>query len=173
MTPPNLTGSALAAWHRSEADRIEAEEQARRPALAAGQVWKDPATGSEWIACVNDLLVNPWSGVFWCGDRSSLEYVGLARDVLRVVPPDSEEIRYSGPDTPITVQIAPHVAPEPTGAELVGRLCWVKLEGKTGWRGPGVIEKYDGSSMAFRVESRIDGLFWFTHAKPYIEGVAP
>lgn len=33
-----MTPAEQIAWHRSEADRIEAEELARRPALAAGQL---------------------------------------------------------------------------------------------------------------------------------------
>lgn len=164
MDLTNMTPTERAAWHRREADRIEAEERARRPALAAGQVWEHPEFGH---ACLfRDLTTNALWMAFIDKQDGVPMHVDQMGDGGEIVPGAS--LRVAPPDPP-----SPQVAPEPTGAELVGRRCWVKIEGKTGWRGPEVIEKYDGSSMPYRVESRIDGFFWFTHAKPYVEGVAP
>lgn len=163
-----MTPAEQIAWHRSEADRIEAEERARRPALAAGQVWRHPEHGH---SVVEDPGISSHGGfTMWslfgdipmCEGAVSLEpgweYVGLARDVLRVVPP------------------APQVAPEPTGAELVGKRCWLKESKGSPWIGPAVVDEYDAKGedgLWYRSMDRsVDGV-WFFDAKPYVEGVAP
>ena len=97
------------AFHRAELQRLDALEKAQRPALAAGQVWRSPEWGSS-IICAWDGT----SGSVYNIERQSLVhyangladcfvFVGLARDVLRVVQPDA------------VGQVAP-VQDEPTGA---------------------------------------------------------
>lgn len=107
-----MTPAEQIAWHRSEADRIEAEERARRPALAQGQIWEWIGEGCTYITCATEAfgkvrLFNILDGNRLGGDGEfegippeRFRFVGLARDVLRVVPPDPP---------------APQVAPEPTG----------------------------------------------------------
>lgn len=169
MTPPTLTGSDLAAWHRSEAARIEAEEKAKRPALAAGQVWRRIEDGAIYITfCNRNLLDGAWisvsfdghSFVAWSGGEVSKEweYVGLARDVLRVVVPEPPA--------------APQDVPEPTGAELVGNDCWVRDAENEAWRGPEMIRSYIDGDVAFPYRGAGGGYFW-AYAKLYREGVAP
>lgn len=81
-----MTPAQQIAWHRSEADRIEAEERARRPALAAC-----PFCGCEDIRedeeefCVRITCSKCYA------QARSIEAWNMrvsARDVLRVVVPD-------------------------------------------------------------------------------------
>lgn len=192
---------------RAELAALEAEERARRPALAGGQVW---GCGDHRY-----LVAHDWAGVdklyfvslhgfnVTVGLASLGEdwfFVGLARDVLRVVPPKWEEERnllleleslYRGtsresremnavlrkldaihnpsavvpPEPP-----APQVAPEPTGAELVGRRCWVRDLDDDAWTGPVEVKRYDPLNEGFPYAT---GYARWMFAKPYVEGVAP
>lgn len=161
-----MTPAEQIAWHRSEADRIEAEERARRPALAAGQVWeregKRVLIAQSWVrsdlfdALSMDTFITQGTSI--AGLPDGFAFVGLARDVLRVVPPEPP---------------APQVAPEPTGAELVGVKCWVTAELGGSWLGPVEIVEFDRSPIPYRATQRIDGSHWFYNAKPCVEGVAP
>ena len=146
------------AFHRAELERLDALEKAQRPALAAGQVWRSPEWGSS-IICAWDGT----SGSVYNIERQSLVhyangladcfvFVGLARDVLRVVPPDAVE------------QVAP-VQDEPTGAELVGKTCLVNDGGET-WYGPYPITHWA------QYPYTANGALW-RNAKLYREGVTP
>mgnify|MGYP003491461355 CR=1 FL=1 len=110
MTPQQIADQK--AYHRAELERLDALEKAQRPALAAGQVWRSPEWGSS-IICAWDGT----SGSVYNIERQSLVhyangladcfvFVGLARDVLRVVQPDAGVAMK---------QVAP-VQGEPTGA---------------------------------------------------------
>lgn len=95
MTPQQIADQK--AYHRAALERLDALEKAQRPALTAGQVWRGPEWGSS-IICAWDGT----SGSVYNIERQSLVhyangladcfvFVGLARDVLRVVQPDAVE----------------------------------------------------------------------------------
>lgn len=160
MTPQQIADQK--AYHRAELERLDALEKAQRPALTAGQVWRSPEWGSS-IICAWDGT----SGSVYNIERQSLVhyanglddcfvFVGLARDVLRVVPPDAVE------------QVAP-VQDEPTGAELVGKKCWVRDGDSQSWRGPYKIIGFFPEDVYPYV---VDVCAW-NYAKLYREGVTP
>lgn len=147
-------------------------QKAQRPALAAGQVWRSPEWGVS-IVCAWDGV----SGSIYNIERQSLVpyasgladcfvFLGLARDVLRVVPPDAGVAMK---------QVAP-VQDEPTGAELVKRLCWVREEEGSPWIGPAVIDQWDKEGRDglwyMTMDDAVAGA-WFIDAKLYREGVTP
>lgn len=158
MDSKSMTRAEQIAHHRAELERLEAEEKAARPALAAGQVWRSPNFGLRLITTQLgggkyslDLLNAdhmPYSGTQL---DDCFEFVGLARDVLRVVEPE--------------VSAPPES--EPTGAELVGKRCWVG--GPEEWLDR-VVTGMDGSYY----KSQGPGGTWFhRYVKLYREGVAP
>ncbi len=164
MTPQQIADQK--AYHRAELERLDALEKAQRPALAAGQVWRSPEWGVS-IVCAWDGVsgsiynIEMQSLVHYAnGPSDCFVFLGLARDVLRVVQPDAGGAME---------QVAP-VQDEPTGAELVGRLCWVRDFGNKEWRGPhGIVHFAAGSQWPY--EGGTAG-FW-AHAKLYREGVTP
>jgi hypothetical protein len=170
MTPQQIADKK--AYHRAELERLDALEKAQRPALAAGQVWRSPEWGVS-IVCSWDGV----SGSIYNIKRQSLVryssgladcfvFLGLARDVLRVVPPDAGVAMK---------QVAP-VQDEPTGAELVKRLCWVREEEGSPWIGPAVIDQWDKEGRDglwyMTMDKAVAGA-WFIDAKLYREGVTP
>lgn len=177
MTPQQINDKI--AHHRAEVARLEDLQKAARPALAAGQVWRSPE-GTAIIAEVvgkPDYLVSvridDWTAYLHehASKRPILpqfEFVGLARDVLRVVQPDAVE------------QVAP-VQDEPTGAELVGKMCWVRVFNVESlddgaWRGPVEIERFwgTGDGHDYRTDDSLgDHSGWYREAKLYREGVTP
>lgn len=224
MTPADRIAHLKAEGERIAAEiaRIEAEERARRPVLAAGQVWRirsdDGDSWGYWTAlpvhggiCLFEVQsACGWAGARgFGGDDDQFEYVGLARDVLRVVPPSAEDPEFvraprwvlecirdnaTNPGRTMTqlgleehldachrlacealgdkvqpVPPAPQVAPEPTGAELVGRRCWVRDRDESEWRGPFTIQDFDEG----RPRKYNTGAVAWRYAKPYVEGVAP
>lgn len=178
MTPQQIADQRSIAdqkaFHRAELERLDTLEKAQRPALAAGQVWRSPKFGLRLITTQLGCgkysldLMNadqmPYSGTSL---DDCFEYVGLARDVLRVVQPDAGGAME---------QVAP-VQDEPTGAELVGQKCWVKRgpSMEYDWVGPFVIHEYDedgGADLFFGTNDGED-FYWYEFAKLYREGVTP
>jgi hypothetical protein len=123
MTPQQIADQK--AFHRAELERLDALEKAQRPALATGQVWRGGKTmkgGATYLATVfpeGMTLVNLDDGCRYSsyrgfdGDDDSFVFVGLARDVLRVVQPDAVEQVALPPLNPF---------PMPTGYEEISSL---------------------------------------------------
>lgn len=159
-----MTPAEQIAWHRREADRIEAEERARRPALAAGQVWRyalGPETNRFWCVLFHvrgELLAVTDRGTvlydFMFGVPPGFELVGsLARDKLRLVEPEKPAVPQD----------------EPTGEALVGNLCWVRDDPRHRWLGPFDIKEFQ-PHLHFHYQTESRG---WCHAKLYRKGVAP
>lgn len=93
--------------------------------IEAGMVFKAKFTGATWMAtgrgtecmCIANGKHGGWGVMNDVSD--ALDYLGHARDIL-------------------TIRTDAH---EPTGAELVGKVCQVSEDG-IGWRGPWTLESY-------------------------------
>lgn len=166
MTPQQIADQK--ALLRAELERLDALEKAQRPALAAGQVWRHPELGISIVLRVKGGEAETFDTCDHdvddevAGFSIPWEYIGLARDVLRVVQPDAVE------------QVAP-VQDEPTGAELVGKRVSVMTAPGDLWEGPFRVRLYDQhakNGTRYYVESTVSS-WWVHDAKLYREGVTP
>lgn len=78
-------------------------------------------TPAERTAKIAELRAEPNDCSPFDGDESDFTYLGYARDLLAIKTPD---------------------APEPTGAELVGKVCEFSDDGKT-WVGKWLVRYYN------------------------------
>lgn len=145
MTPAERT--AKIAELRAEADRLEREER-----VEVGGLIQEPT--STWI--VDDLgglvkIIGEHAGMRWADWSLDLmpnaKFLGHARDLLTIKAPD---------------------APEPTGAELVGRLCEFSDDGlnwKKGW-----CARYErGRDTGPYLGELVSRKEWFIRARLYRE----
>ena len=157
---------------RAEADRLERERERNWPEKVEigmifrhedGEIYMASRAGEDSIAhptpdclvCVTDSW--PRIGVMYAnysddpfdGDEAQFAYLGHARDLLTIKTPD---------------------APEPTGAELVGRVCEFSDDGEE-WIGREPCTRFDPDDreMAYRATSehgRIGSIqIWFRYAR--------
>ena len=160
MTPQQIADQK--AFHRAELERLDALEKAQRPALAEGQVWTSPKYGTSIVCTCGPggsktifSTTHQVLDVHISGLHESFEYVGLARDVLRVVPPDAGGAME---------QVAP-VQDEPTGADI-GKMCLFRRNRDSEWVGPAKLTDYDEDCPeGFRFGSKdAPEWYWFEDA---------